>query len=254
MRLGTRRARKSRRPATRIHSSARNSTSIWRGANSCIIARQSENNIAVVGKEQVARRREMHWLRVDAYFKGLAENPDGVYFMPVPCMHCENAPCEAVCPVNATVHSAEGTNDMVYNRCVGTRYCSNNCPYKVRRFNFLLYQDWNTPSLKMMRNPEVSVRSRGVMEKCTYCIKRVEYAKIEAEKQGRKVREGEILTACQQTCPTESIVFGDLNDPGSKVAKMKAEKLNYGILEELNTRPRTTYMGVLRNPNTEIGG
>jgi molybdopterin-containing oxidoreductase family iron-sulfur binding subunit len=224
------------------------------GCNSCVIACQSENNIAVVGKEQVARRREMHWLRVDAYFKGLAENPDGVYFMPVPCMHCENAPCEAVCPVNATVHSAEGTNDMVYNRCVGTRYCSNNCPYKVRRFNYLLYQDWNTPSLKLMRNPEVSVRSRGVMEKCTYCIQRIQNAKIDSEKENRQIRDGEIQTACQTACPTGAIIFGNLNDQNSQVAKWQHDRRCYGLLTELNTRPRTRYLSVLRNPNPEIRG
>ncbi len=225
------------------------------GCNSCIIACQSENNIPVVGKEQVARRREMHWLRVDAYFKGLAENPDGVYFMPVPCMHCENAPCEPVCPVNATVHDAEGTNNMVYNRCVGTRYCSNNCPYKVRRFNFLLYQDWNTPSLKLMRNPEVSVRSRGVMEKCTYCIQRIQNAKIDSEKEnGRQVRDGEIVTACEAACPTNAIVFGNLNDQNSRVAQWQREPRNYSLLAELNTRPRTTYLSALRNPNPELQG
>ncbi len=225
------------------------------GCNSCIIACQSENNIPVVGKEQVARRREMHWLRVDAYFKGLAENPDGVYFMPVPCMHCENAPCEPVCPVNATVHDAEGTNNMVYNRCVGTRYCSNNCPYKVRRFNFLLYQDWNTPSLKLMRNPEVSVRSRGVMEKCTYCIQRIQNAKIDSEKEnGRQVRDGEIVTACEAACPTNAIVFGNLNDPKSRVSQWQREPRNYSLLAELNTRPRTTYLSALRNPNPELQG
>jgi len=199
----------------------------------------------------------MHWLRVDAYFRGAVENPAGVYFMPVPCMHCENAPCEGVCPVHATVHSAEGINDMVYNRCVGTRYCSNNCPYKVRRFNFLLFPavhgyDWDTPGFKMMHNPEVSVRSRGVMEKCTYCIQRVEFAKIEAEKRGDKVKDGEIKTACQQTCPTEAIVFGDLNDPTSRVAKLQAQSRNYGLLADLNTRPRTTYLASVRNPNDAL--
>ena len=225
------------------------------GCNSCIIACQSENNIPVVGKEQVARRREMHWLRVDAYFKGLAENPDGVYFMPVPCMHCENAPCEPVCPVNATVHDAQGTNNMVYNRCVGTRYCSNNCPYKVRRFNFLLFQDWTTPSLKLMRNPEVSVRSRGVMEKCTYCIQRIQNAKIDSEREnGRQVRDGEIVTACQSSCPTNAIIFGNLNDQASGVSKWQREPRNYSLLAELNTRPRTTYLSALRNPNPEIQG
>ncbi|HEV2912779.1 MAG TPA: TAT-variant-translocated molybdopterin oxidoreductase [Pyrinomonadaceae bacterium] len=222
------------------------------GCNACVVACQAENNIPVVGKEQVMRSREMHWLRIDAYFKGDPNYPDGPEFMPVPCMHCENAPCEPVCPVHATVHDTEGLNVMVYNRCVGTRYCSNNCPYKVRRFNFHLYQDFNTPTYQLMRNPDVSVRSRGVMEKCTYCIQRIQWAKIESEKEGRPIADGEVVTACQAVCPTQAIIFGDSNDPGSRVAELKREKRNYGLLADLNTQPRTTYLWSLRNPNTEI--
>lgn len=223
------------------------------GCNACVVACQSENNIAVVGKELVTKGRIMHWLRIDTYFKGGATNPE-VYFQPMMCQHCESAPCEVVCPVNATVHDAEGLNVQVYNRCVGTRYCSNNCPYKVRRFNYLLYGDWDTPSLKNVRNPEVTIRSRGVMEKCTFCTQRIQAAKIESEKQNRKVRDGEIQTACQTACPTEAIIFGDLNDAESRVAKLKTEPRNYEVLADLNTRPRASYLGAIRNPNAELGG
>jgi molybdopterin-containing oxidoreductase family iron-sulfur binding subunit len=220
------------------------------GCQACAIACQAENNVPIVGKDQVLQQRVMHWLRIDRYYSGAADAPD-IAFEPMPCMHCEQAPCEVVCPVHATVHDHEGLNLMVYNRCIGTRFCSNNCPYKVRRFNFYAFAEKNERPPQSW-NPEVSVRSRGVMEKCTYCIQRNRKAQIDAAREDRPLRDGEVVTACQQSCPTQAIIFGDKNDRDSAVSKRKETPLDYVLLDELNTRPRTSYGALIRNPNPAL--
>ncbi|MDR3683314.1 MAG: 4Fe-4S dicluster domain-containing protein, partial [Geothrix sp.] len=222
------------------------------GCSACIVACQSENNVPVVGPEQVTRGREMHWIRIDRYYEGELENPKVVH-QPMLCQHCDNAPCENVCPVNATNHSNEGLNQMAYNRCVGTRYCANNCPYKVRRFNFLEYTAYKTEPETLAYNPEVTVRPRGVMEKCSFCVQRINDGKIRAKGEGRPLHDGEITTACMAGCPSDAIVFGDLKDPKSKVAQLMGATRAYRVLEELGVKPAITYLADLKNPAAEGG-
>jgi molybdopterin-containing oxidoreductase family iron-sulfur binding subunit len=231
-------------------------TSACIGCNACVVACQAENNVPIVGPEEVGMGRDMHWLRIDTYFVATAANPPG--FQPVPCMHCEHAPCEPVCPVMASIHDSEGLNVQVYNRCIGTRFCQTNCPYKVRRFNFFGYADGHEYAnlgadvVKLQLNPDVTVRARGVMEKCTYCVQRISRARRDAEKESRSIRTGEVTTACQDACPTRAISFGDRRDSSARVNELRRESRHYELLGHLGTRPRTTYLARLRNPNPSL--
>jgi len=216
------------------------------GCSACSVACQAENNVPIVGRAQVRVARQMNWIRIDRYYSGSAENPEVVY-QPMLCQHCENAPCETVCPVLATVHDDEGLNVQVYNRCVGTRYCQNNCPYKVRRFNFFDHWKSYEGTMNLVWNPDVTVRTRGIMEKCTFCVQRIVDAKDKAKDRGEKVADKDLQTACQQTCPTDAIVFGDINNPESSVSKLKSDARTFRVLETLNTRPQVSYMTKVRN-------